>query len=69
MASVGAISAEVNGKASVERSLERMRPGLSSRKHGALERENMSAENWFIKCYSKEDQRNEVVAGGECGVK
>lgn len=64
-----AISAEENGKASVEWSLERMRPRTSSRKPGALERENVSAENCFIKCYSKEEQRGKLVAGGECGIK
>lgn len=36
--------------------------GVVSRENGALERENMSVEDFFMKFYYKEEQRNEVVA-------
>lgn len=35
---------------------------MVSRENGALERENMSVEDFFMKFYYKEEQRNEVVA-------
>lgn len=42
---------------------------MVSRENGALERENMSVENVFMKFYSKEEQRKEVVVGKEYRVK
>lgn len=46
-----------------------MRPRKISRKNGALEREIANVDNFFMKFCSKGKHRNEMVAGGKCGVK